>query len=81
MKANCYKCEYRGTVPGDTHSCCKYPGNETGMLDFFSKKSAENATILNIQADPHGVRSGWFIWPINFDPIWLLNCDGFKERT
>jgi len=22
---NCYKCEYRGTIPGNTHSYCNHP--------------------------------------------------------
>jgi len=36
-------------------------------------------------ADPIGIRNGWFIWPINFDPIWLEQCTGYektkKERS
>ena len=41
-KPNRYECEYRGKAPGDAHSCCNYPGNDTG--------------------------------------IWLLSCDGFKQK-
>ena len=69
MKADCYKCIYRGEVPGDAHSCCRNP---------------KTARELNIRADYHGIRSGWFLWPANFDPVWLENCDGFtakKEET
>lgn len=76
----CYKCKYRGDLPGDTHSCCQYPGNKIGMFDFFSEENTKNIEKLNIKADSHGVRNGWFMWPINFDPIWLLNCDGFTPR-
>jgi len=79
MKPKCYKCEYRGRVPGDAHSCCRYPGNETDMFDMFSKKNVDNAFKLDIKADPRGIKGGWFIWPVNFDPVWLLNCNGFKE--
>jgi hypothetical protein len=35
---------------------------------------------LNVQADAHGVRSGWFNWPANFDPVWLVNCDGYTPK-
>lgn len=76
----CYKCKYRKNVPGDAHSCCRYPGNETGMFDFFSRNNARNAKKLNIKAEPYGVRSGWFFWPVNFDPVWLLNCNGFTPK-
>ena len=33
----------------------------------------------NVSAHQHGVNNGWFMWPFNFDPAWLINCDGFKE--
>ena len=79
-KANCYKCIYRGTVPGDCHSCCRYPGNRTGILDYFAAENRDNAKKLNIRGNPHGIKMGWFMWPVNFDPTWLENCDGFKPK-
>lgn len=60
-KPNCYKCKFRGTIPGSYHSCCRH-------LDSGK---------LNIKGNPHGIENGWFIWPVNFDPIWLESCDGF----
>jgi hypothetical protein len=27
----------------------------------------------------HGIKKGWFSWPNNYDPVWLLECDGFDE--
>lgn len=60
---NCYTCQFRGTIPGDCHSRCTNP-----------KSSSE----LNIQGSLHGIRQGWFLWPMNFDPTWLENCDGHK---
>ena len=80
MKPNCYECTHRGTVPGDTHSCCRYPGNDSSLLGFFSPQNKENAKKLNIKADLHGIRNGWFFWPNNFDPAWLINCDGFEQK-
>lgn len=53
MKPDCYKCKYRGNLPGDAHSCCKHP---------------------------NGIKNGWFFWPLNFDPVWLENCDGFTAK-
>lgn len=79
-KADCYKCEYRGGVPGDTHSCCRYPGNDTNIFAFFEKCNLLNMVKLNIRAETHGVRNGWFFWPVNFDPVWLINCDGFTQK-
>lgn len=84
MKPNCHDCKYRGNVPGDAHSCCNHPkASLYGLLYLLSQPVVEGIRIppLNIEADPHGVRSGWFMWPMNFDPIWLLNCDGFEAKT
>ncbi len=75
-KPNCYKCKHRGGVSGDTHSCCNYPGTDTneygGLIPIVNK--------LNIKGNPHGVKHGWFYWPMNFDPVWLENCDGFEQK-
>jgi hypothetical protein len=65
MKADCYQCVHRGNVPGDAHSCCTYPGNQTGAFDFFAASNAENAVKLSIRGHPHGIKNGWFNWPVN----------------
>lgn len=89
MKADCYVCEYRGRVAGSAHSCCNHPevkkagidDNVFGAIgDVLSGKANEAAKTLNIKGDLHGIRSGWFIWPADFDPVWLENCDGFKAK-
>jgi len=77
---DCYKCTYRGTVPGDCHSCCKYPGTDTSIVAMFDESNKLIGKKLNIKAQAHGIRMGWFIWPANFDPCWLTNCDGFKAK-
>ena len=75
----CYKCKHRGDVPGDAHSSCKYPGTKTGMFDFFL--NGDIARKLGIIGNEHGIKSGWFMWPVNFDPVWLENCDGFESKA
>ncbi len=79
-EVNCYECKYRGTVPGNAHSCCRYPGNSTDIFDMFTSNNRDNAIKLNIKGNAHGIRSGWFMWPVNFDPVWLESCDGFKKK-
>ena len=77
---DCYKCKYRGNIPGDAHSCCRYPGNKTGMFDYFENENKKNAQKLNIKAELHGIKNGWFFWPVNFDPVWLISCNGFMPK-
>ena len=85
-KPDCYTCEYRGSVPGDCHSRCDHPkvkqdSNSFGALvDMISGKNMGAARELKIQSHPTGLKRGWFMWPANFDPIWLENCEGWKER-
>ena len=81
----CYNCKHRRNVPGDAHSQCVHPdsGNSSGnMFDGIVAIASGNqgAQKLNIKANAHGVRSGWFMWPANFDPTWLENCDGYEAQ-
>ena len=39
-----------------------------------------NNSQAKVNGHPHGIRSGWFMWPINFDPTWLVSCDGFSDK-
>ena len=84
----CYRCEYRGGVPGSAHSSCNHPivkqeTNPLGKLAAILGKipvATSAATKLGIRGDMHGIASGWFAWPYNFDPVWLENCDGFEAK-
>lgn len=29
---------------------------------------------------PHGIKMGWFFFPVNFDPTWLEECNSFKTE-
>jgi len=92
MKPNCYKCVYRGNVPGSAHSCCNHPAfsDVTGdpflqMVGIFAgvgrvppiqAKTADCKVVGN----PHGIKNGWFNHPFNFDPVWLESCTGYKAK-
>lgn len=94
MKPNCYDCKWRRGIAGDAHSQCVHPdsGNKgddplMGLVAMLGKRMGPTHGIeslgsdkLGISGDPHGVRSGWFMWPINFDPVWLKSCNGFESK-
>ena len=63
-KPNCYKCSHRRSIPGDAHSYCKHPQPKD----------------IRIKGHPQGIKGGWFRYPYNFDPTWLLECNGFKDK-
>lgn len=83
---NCYDCKYRGEVPGSCHSSCRHPAvKDSG--DFFESligvitgRNSQAMQELNIKGTPHGIRSGWFLWPADFDPVWLESCEGFTKK-
>jgi len=84
----CYRCEYRGSVPGDAHSKCNHPEMQgrTAVLTLMSAKPDEGGNVVEFAFSPfvvvasyYGYSSGWFYFPLNFDPVWLVRCDGFKE--
>jgi hypothetical protein len=88
----CYGCQYRGRPPGTAHSCCRHPDVQEAVGDPLANVLAIFASVgrteplqavvgsLDIQANYHGIKNGWFNWPWNFDPTWLENCDGFTAR-
>ena len=79
-KHNCYECKYRERVAGSAHSCCNYPGTDTELSGFFNPDNKKIAIKLQIEGHPQGIKSGWFMWPVDFDPTWLLNCKGFEMK-
>lgn len=34
----------------------------------------------NVKGDPIGIKRGWFMWPLNYDPTWLQECNGFSDN-
>jgi hypothetical protein len=83
-KPNCYECKWRFPIPGDCHSECKHPKISdsdkllTPIFIMMGKRSPLEKR-LNIMGDTHGIQNGWFAWPLNFDPTWLITCDGFEK--
>jgi hypothetical protein len=83
---DCYICRHRGTIPGNCHSRCMHPAAGTGfdpigeVFALLGKRIGPLPipdTALHVEGHPRGRQSGWFNWPFNFDPTWLISCDGF----
>lgn len=89
-KPNCYKCKHRRSSMLGAHSSCHHPDSgyqEDGMGGLMSiaeaimgNKGLPGATKLGIRGHAHGFMNGWFYWPADFDPCWLLSCNGFEEK-
>ena len=62
----CHGCAYRENVPGDAHSRCVFAWPSRASMP---------------KGHPHGIRNGWYLFPFNYDPVWLENCDGFEAKV
>jgi hypothetical protein len=63
--------------PGEAkcHSC-KHKRNVPGDAHI-----ACNKPMLGTKGYPYGVKSGWFYYPILFDPTWMITkCENFEEK-
>jgi hypothetical protein len=95
-KENCFKCRWRGSVPGSAHTSCKHPDLKEVNKDPFGGMMAMFASVgrgapivdisafskkFEIRANSHGIAKGWFNWPYDFDPVWLENCNAFEIRS
>jgi hypothetical protein len=66
-KKTCYQCCFRGSVPGSAHSSCS----------FEWSRNLENAP----EGDSHGIKKGWWVFPWNYDPGWMIGqCKEFKQK-
>lgn len=61
----------------DKPNCYKCKYREGLVGDAHSRCSNMEATVVG---NPHGIKRGWFFWPLNFDPVWLEKCDGFEQK-
>jgi hypothetical protein len=87
-KPNCYNCKYRGRVLGSAHSSCQHPAVKNELADSalsifailasVGRTAPMQADALGVMGNPHGIARGWFNWPWDFDPVWLLTCEGFE---
>ena len=69
MKTVCDGCAKLAAIPGDAHSACKAPSDPV-LAMVAAIYGVGNVPKLNA----HGVSNGWCMWPMNFDPIWIMEC-------
>ena len=66
-----------GATKNDKPNCsdCKHVREIPG--DAHKSCSNASATVVGHET---GIRRGWFTWPVNFDPAWLISCNGFEAK-
>jgi hypothetical protein len=84
-KPNCFECKWYRPLPYDAHIECVHPKIDVSdkfltPLMMMSGLVSPAEKRLNVYGDSHGIKMGWFMWPLNFNPTWLLTCDGFERK-
>jgi len=89
MKKNCYNCKFKGNIAGDAHISCNYPKlNQTQKINISSLLLITPEQGIQVLKDnfgfsvsTHPIVSGWFNFPINFDPNWIEGeCTKHSEQ-
>lgn len=73
IQEQCSKCGYRQEIPGDTHISCLFD---------WGKASYKDRLLHPPSGDSHGIMKGWFNFPFNYDPVWMIEeCKGFSKEA
>ena len=94
MKKRCENCIYRGEVPNSIHSSCNHPvainiisdsDSLFRMMECITGESRLGYTgslrlKLKENYEDYALGMGYFIFPINFDPLWIERCEGFTTE-
>lgn len=88
---NCYECTHRRNLEFSAHSQCVHPAYDgvagpLAMLVAMLHASRRGGPIeaphqeITVKGKQHGIASGWFMHPLNYDPVWLEECTGFEAK-
>lgn len=88
---NCYECAHRRNLEFSAHSQCVHPAYDgvagpLAMLVAMLHASRRGGPIeaphqeITVKGNQHGIASGWFMHPLNYDPVWLEECTGFEAK-
>jgi hypothetical protein len=80
-RPGCYECKYEGHAVYSAHCRCQHPmvaGQSYGAVGMAAFLCGMEP--LGVTGNKHGIDHGWFLWPLDFDPVWLESCEGFAPK-
>lgn len=89
MMGACHGCMHHRELPSTTHLACRHPATErahqnplAGLITAMGGAlPLPSPPGLTVRMHPHGIRNSWASWPWNFDPTWLVECDGYAPEA
>ena len=84
MRGACIGCRFQRRLDHHHHCKCKHPSIRGTLVSFVVLREIiahgeSERQGIKVIGDSNGIKSGWFNFPVNFDPIWLLSCTGREE--
>jgi hypothetical protein len=76
MSGACWSCVHRLPIEHSVYLKCGHPDAIPSFLAKASKHPADD--VLKVVGHEQGVEGGWFNWPFDFDPRWLVACAGYE---
>ncbi len=64
---------------GDKPNCYECVFRSAIPGDSHSKCAAPRSA--SVEGHSVGIEGGWFYWPFNYDPKWLVSCDSFEPKS
>lgn len=84
---NCHHCRFKRRLLGNVHIACKHPSvthryekDLYGMLTPNAGKGGIYPNELDVWGRHTAMAKGWFAWPFNYGPVWLLRCIGYESK-
>ncbi len=96
MNNKCWTCKYKKEVPGNCHIGCGHMLASVDSMARLAKIMGVKETdelsctriilmlafLMGFTLNEHGVKKGWCMWPILFDPVWLDgDCRGYEKEV
>lgn len=80
----CVGCPFKQSIPGDCHVSCVHPvaagEHRMGILSLvITGKLNVIKDAFGLVIDSHGAASGWAMFPVNYDPIWVTGTCSMRE--
>jgi len=82
---DCYKCVHCKAIPGSAHVMCAYALGDRAndaLIQLIAILGGCKVDVphMKVTLNEVGVKNGWCNFPINFDPVWVVECDKYEEK-
>lgn len=79
---NCSSCKHvTNGMSGSHHVGCIKGGRDTLTSMQVSALIMCGLRPEKVKLSEHGIKNGWCNWPLDFDQIWVEECELYENKT